>query len=49
MAEKASWVSAYLVFSLVPAFNRLTRSGKVRVGIAKATIASQHIRSTFFH
>ena len=29
--------SSYLVFPIAPAFNRLIRSGKVRVGIAEAT------------
>src|SRR5262245_17151053 len=40
---------ADLLLSLAPAFTRLRRSSKIRVGIAEATVASQHRRSTFFY
>src|SRR5262249_37068067 len=38
-----------LLLSLAPAFTRLKRSSKIRVGIAEATVASQHRRSTLVH
>jgi hypothetical protein len=34
------------MFSVAPAFDWLIRIDKVRIVIAKATIASQHIRQT---
>jgi hypothetical protein len=37
-----------LMFSVAPAFDWLIRIDKVRIVIAKATIASQHIRQTLF-
>jgi hypothetical protein len=49
VTKNVSRFSAYLAFAMAPAFIRLVPSGKVRVGIAKATIASQHIRTTLFY
>jgi hypothetical protein len=37
------------MFAVPATFDRLIRSDKVWVGIAKATIASQHIRPAFFN
>ena len=42
-------VPVELVSAMAPAFNGLIRSGKVRVWIAKAPIACQHIRATLFN
>jgi hypothetical protein len=36
------------MFSVAPAFDWPIRIDKVRIVIAKATIASQHIRQTLF-
>ena len=40
--------SLFNIFGGAPGVNRLMGSGKLRVGIAKATIASQHIRPALF-
>jgi hypothetical protein len=37
------------MFPMAPAFYRLIRGDKVRIGIAKPTIARQHIRPTLFY
>jgi hypothetical protein len=46
---KADMLGFGLVMFPMAPFYRLIRSAKVRVGIAKATIASQHIRPALFN